>query len=251
MKKLTLLFLCCFIFNATANDKLFDVANTYYKDGKYKEAIDVYQDLIDNDLISSELYYNLGNCYYKLNKVAPTIYNYEKALQLNPNNKDVLNNLIFAKRLTIDRIEELPKSVFQNINESYLKKLHYNSWGILAVLFAFIAVGLFLLFYFSFQSGKKRLFFSLSILSILLLIVSLIVGFQQYKEELDTKEAIVFTEQITVQTEPTDNASEAFVLHEGTKVLVLDTVDEWNKIRLADGKIGWLKTSNIKLLTDF
>ena len=251
MKKLVLLFLFSCIVSVFANDKVFDVANTHYKDGQYTEAIAVYEDLIKADQVSSELYYNLGNCYYKLNKVAPAIFNYEKALQLNPANEDAKNNLIFANRLTIDRIEALPKSVFQKLDENYLSKITLNTWGVLAIVFAFVAVAMFLLFYFTYSSSKKRLFFTFSLLSLLLLLLSFGIGFQQYQKEIKTKEAIVFAEQVSVQSEPTNNSSEAFELHEGTKVLVLDAVDNWNKIKLADGKIGWLKKSTIKLLNTY
>ena len=83
------------------------------------------------------MYYNLGNSYYKLNKVGPTIYYYEKALKLNPLNDDVKNNLVFAKRLALDNIEELPKTIFQKFNKNYLQKLSYNQWAIVVVVFLF------------------------------------------------------------------------------------------------------------------
>lgn len=250
MKKLILLLFIGFIgVTAQENEELFNVANTFYKDGVYEKAIESYERLIKEDKVSSELYYNLGNCFYKLNKVAPAIYNFEKALQLNPNNKDAQNNLIFAKRLTIDRIEELPKSIFQKIDDSYLSKLHYNTWGVLTIVLAFLVVMLFLLFYFSFNSVKKRLFFSATIISFILLIISFSIGFQQYKKEINTVIAIVFSAEVSVQSEPTNDASEAFVLHEGAKVLIIDAVDEWSKIKLIDGKIGWLKSVNIKMLS--
>ena len=88
--------------------------NDFYKKGAIEKAIEAYRKIESQAVISSELYYNLGNCYYKLNNVGATIYNYEKALQLDPLNEDAANNLVFAKRLAIDRIEEVPKSVFQN-----------------------------------------------------------------------------------------------------------------------------------------
>lgn len=252
MKKWVLLFLlACSVMHAQNSQELFDAANTLYKEGKYQQAIEGYKSLIENNQVSSELYYNVGNCFYKLNQVAPAIYNYEKALQLNPNNKDVKNNLIFAKRLTIDRIEALPKSIFQKFEANYIQKLHVDYWGMIAVLFAFISVILFLLFYFSYSSTKKRFFFTLSIISVLLLIISFSIGFQQYQKKIDKKEAIIFAEEIAVQSEPTTNADEVFTLHEGTKVLVLDTVDEWNKIKLVNGKIGWLKSIHVKLLSEF
>lgn len=230
-----------------AND-LFTNANSLYKEGKYEEAIKLYEQIDDENLVSSEVYYNLANCYYKLNKIASTIYNYEKALQLNPLNEDAKNNLIIARRLTLDRIEALPKSVFQKFNENYLQKLAYNTWAIVTVVFSFIASILFLLFYFAYTPSKKRTYFTTSIISFLLLITSLIITYTQYNQANNTIEAIIFTEEVSISNEPTDNSNEVFTLHEGTKVNVLDSVDNWKKIKLTDGKVGWIKAKNLKEL---
>ncbi len=249
MKKISilLLFVISSVF-ANSDQEPFDMANSLYKEGNYQKAVETYESLIAANEVSSELYHNLANSYYKLNKVAPAIYNYEKALQLNPANEDAQNNLIFANRLTIDRIEALPKSFSQKLSDSIFSKLHFNTWGFLAIFFSFAAVALFILFFFSFSPLKKRLFFSFSLVAALFMIVSYTIAFQEYKKEEKTIEAIVFSEQVNVQTEPIINASDAFVIHEGTKVKVLDTVDDWKKIKLADGKIGWLKNTDIKTL---
>lgn len=230
-----------------AND-LFENANTLYKEGKYQQAIEIYEQIESKKEVSSELYYNLGNAYYKLNKVAPSIYNYEKALQLDPLNEDAQNNLIIANQLTLDRIEELPKSVFQKINENIFQKLTYNSWAVITILLSFLAATLFLLFYFSYTPSKKRFYFTTSILSFLILVITLTITFTQYNQTTNTVEAIVFVEEIDVKNAPTSDANEIFTLHEGTKVNVLDTVDDWNKIILIDGKIGWVKKTSLKLL---
>ncbi len=233
---------------AQNTDDLFSTANSLYKKGNYEEAVKLYEQIQSQDLVSSELYYNLGNCYYKLNKVAPTIYNYEKALKLNPLNEDAKNNLVLAKRLTLDRIEALPKSILQKFNENYLQKLAYNTWAIVTVVISFIASLFFLLFYFAYTPSKKRLYFTTSIISFLLLITSLIVTYTQYNQSKNTVEAIIFSEVVSVSNEPTNNSDEVFTLHEGTKILVLDSVDNWKKIKLADGKIGWTQSENLKEL---
>ncbi len=249
MKKvfLILLFVGQVLLGQNTNE-LFTNANNLYKNGKYEEAIELYKKIENNGLISSELYYNLGNCYYKLNKVAPTIYNYEKALQIDPTNDDAKNNLIFAKRLTLDRIEELPKSLSQKIETAIFSKISYNTWGIIAILFSSLATLLFLAYYFSDKSSLKKLYFTLSVVCVLFLLSSFGIAKHQYNKEKNTTEAIIFTEEIIVFNEPTQSADEAFKLHEGTKVLVLDAVDEWKKIKLADGKLGWIIAKNIKEL---
>lgn len=253
MKKL-FFFLCLLsstIFVAQTNsENLFQNANDLYKEGKFEEAIKIYNQIARKDSISSELYFNLGNSYYKLNNVANSIYNYEKALLLDPLNKDAANNLAFAKRMTIDNIEELPKTFLQKLEVSYLQKLSHNQWATLAVIFAFLAAILFLLFYFSNISNKKRIYFLSSIICFLLLITTVFITYQQHQKAISTKYAIIFSPKVTVNNAPISSADEIFELHEGTKVKVLDAVDSWKKIKLADGKIGWLKTENIKMLTD-
>ena len=249
MKNVVLFFVLIFQLSVAQNhDEVFANANELYQQGNYQEALEGYKKLVEQDTVSSELYHNIANCYYKLNQVAPAIYNYEKALLLNPANEDAKNNLVFAKRLTIDRIEQLPETFLQRLNKSILQQLHYDTWAILAIVFAFVAVALFLLFYFSFSSGIKRLFFVSSILSVILLITTLSFAYHQYGKAKNTIPAIVFADEVSVKSEPTSDADEAFTLHEGTKVLVLDEVGNWKKIKLADGKIGWLKRENIQLL---
>ena len=234
----------------TSVKNLFDNANLLYKEGKFEEAIKLYKEIEAKDSVSSALYYNLGNSYYKLNNVANTIYNYEKALLLNPLNSDAANNLKFARRMTIDNIEELPKTFLQRLEMNYLQKFSYNQWAILTIVFSFLAATLFLLFYFSTISNKKRIYFITSITSFFLLIFSVFITYHQYQKAINTKYAIIFSPKIAVNNAPTSNSEEIFELHEGTKVNVLDAVDTWNKIKLADGKIGWIPSKDIKMLTD-
>lgn len=232
-------------------DTLFVSANKLYRNGAFEEAIKKYKKIESQDTVSSELYLNLGNAYYKLNKVGPSIFYYEKALKLDPLNVDVKNNLIFAKRLALDNIEEVPKTVFQRINKNYLQKLSYNDWAIVVVVLSFSSAIFFLLFYFGYSSTRKRLYFTTSGISLLLLIFSIFITYNQYSQTIKNIEAIVFVKKTAVRNAPTFNSEEVFILHEGTKVVVLDAVDNWKKIKLIDGKQGWMIADEIKLLTDF
>lgn len=236
---------------AQTSDELFNNANDLYKNENIKEAIELYKKIESQGIVSSELYYNLGNSYYKLNKVGPSIYYYEKALKINPFNKDVKNNLVFAKRLALDNVAELPKTVFQKFNKNWLQKLSYNDWAIAAVVFSFLGSLLFLFFYFSDSPSKKRFYFMTSTLSFLLLIFSFLITYNQYTISKKNKLAIVFATKTAVRNAPTLNSEEVFTLHEGTKVIVLDSLDDWRKIKLADGKLGWIIANEIKLLNNF
>lgn len=249
-----ILFLLLIIANSiTAQnvDNLFTSANNLYKNGKFEEAIELYKEIESKDAVSSELYLNLGNAYYKLNKVGPTIYYYEKALNLNPLNEDVANNLVFAKRLALDNIEEVPKTFLQRFNRNYLQKLSYNQWAIVTVIFSFLAAILFLLFYFAFAPAIKRVYFTTSIISFILLIFAFSVTYNQYNLSINNREAVVFAEKTEVRNAPTLNSEEVFTLHEGAKVIVLDAVDNWKKIKLADGKLGWIIAEEIKELNSY
>ncbi|QOD59710.1 tetratricopeptide repeat protein [Polaribacter haliotis] len=252
MKKILFLFLIiASSVNAQNVDSLFVSANELYKNGQFEEAIEKYKKIESEKVISSELYYNLGNAYYKLNKVGPTIFYYEKALKIDPLNEDVKNNLIFAKRLALDNIEEVPKTVFQRFNTNYLQKLSYNQWAIIVVVLSLVASLLFLLFYFAYTPRRKRTYFTISAICFILLIATLFITYSQYNQTKNNIEAIVFAEKTEVRNAPTLNAEEVFTLHEGTKVVVLDTIDNWKKIKLIDGKIGWIISSEIKLLNNF
>ena len=249
MKKI--LFLVLIIASSTIaqnTDSLFVSGNELYRNGKFEEAIEKYKEIESRDAVSSELYLNLGNAYYKINKVGPTIYYYEKALNLDPLNADVINNLVFAKRLALDNIEEVPKTVFQRFNKNYLQKLSYNEWAIITVVFSFLASVLFLFFYFAYTPSKKRVYFTTSIISFILLIFTVSITYSQYNQSIKNKEAIVFAEKTEVRNAPTLNSEEVFTLHEGAKVIVLDAVDNWKKIKLADGKLGWIIAEEIKEL---
>ena len=243
-----MLFVSQIVLSQSAKD-LFKKANTQYKEGQYEKDIVTYHQIKELNLISSEVHYNLGNCHYKLNEVAPAIYHYEKALLIDPLNEDARNNLIFAKKLTIDNIKELPTSIFQKMDESYIKKLSYNEWAIATIVFVFLGSSLFLLFYFSYTPSLKRLFFVTSVLSFLLFIFSFIITVKEHSFSLSNLEAIIFVEETEVKNAPTLNSDDIFKHHEGTKVTVLDAVDSWKKIKIADGKIGWIRTDQIKLLT--
>lgn len=252
MKKILYIFLIIANTIAAQNaDQLFSTANDLYKNEKFEKAIALYKQIESQGLHSSELYYNLGNSYYKLNKVGPSIYYLEKALKINPLNEDAANNLIFAKRLALDKIEELPKTVLQKFNSNYLQQLSYNQWAVVVVILSILGSLLFLLFYFVDVPAKKRLYFVSSSVSFILLMIALLITFNQYSISKNRKEAIVFAEESEVRNAPTFNSEEAFILHEGTKVFVLDAIDNWKKIKLADGKIGWIIAEDIKLISNY
>jgi tetratricopeptide (TPR) repeat protein len=233
------------------NDVLFSEANTLYNAGKYAEAIDKYETILKSDVHSAELYFNLANAHYKLNNVAPTVYYYEKALLLNPTDTDIKNNIGFAKNMTVDAIDTIPQVGFSKLINAVTKTLSADGWAILAIFFTVCFVVLILVYYFSIATTPKRIAFLASMLSLFGLGIALIFAFSRYNLDTSNNPAIVFAQETQVKTEPNLRSEEAFKLHEGTKVNVIDTIGNWKEIKLTDGKTGWISAEDIKLIKDF
>lgn len=244
---LFMLMLCQISFTQEANT-LFVEGNQLYQTKKYNEAIEKFHQVEKQQLQSADLYYNLANAYYRTNQVAPAIYYYEKALQLAPNNSDIQKNIGFAKRMTIDNIEPLPTTIFQKLSRNFIQKLHYNSWAYVAVFLAFLFAVLFLVYHFSDTSIRKRLYFITGIISLLLMIISVVFAFHTFKVAGNKKEAIIFSQQTSIKSAPILSSDNVFELHEGTKVIVLEGIDNWKKIKIVDGQVGWIVSSELKEL---
>lgn len=230
------------------NGALFDKANALYNEGKYAEAVDAYTQILDSGVHSSELYYNLANAHYKLNNIAPSIYFYEKALQLSPNDVDIKDNMAFAQNMTIDDIDAIPETGIAKLIHTLTNYLSFDGWAKATVVFVFAFVILFLMYYFAYSSLKKRLAFMTSIASLALFCITLALAFHSYNLEQKDKPAIVFASESKIKSEPNSRSEELFRLHEGTKVQILDTINNWKKIKLSDGKTGWVLEDDIKPL---
>ncbi|TBN02435.1 tetratricopeptide repeat protein [Hyunsoonleella flava] len=246
-----LVVLLCFTKVEAQNNALFEEGNTLYNEGKYAEAIDKYMAILETDKHSPELYYNLGNAHYKLNNVAPSIYYFEKALRLKPKDKDIRNNLAYANNMTIDAIEDVPEVGFSKLIKRVTNTFNFDTWAKIAVACAIVYVILVLLYYFSYSSVKKRITFIASVVCLLSLCIALALAFNKYDLDKKDNPAIVFAQESQVKTEPNLRSEESFRLHEGTKVQILDTVNNWKKIKLVDGKTGWIVSEDIKRLDDF
>jgi len=231
---------------AQTNEELFSEGNNLYKNEKYTEAIEVYTSIEKQGLKSDDLFFNLGNCYYKLNKVAPAIYYYEKALKANPMHQDATFNLAFAKRMTIDVIEDLPQTFLQRFSSNVIQKLTFDTWAIIAVVASFLASLLFLLYHFSYSSKKKLFYFNTSILTVFIVLISVFFAFHNYKTVQQNRAAIIFVAKVEIKNAPSTSSEAIFELHEGTKVIILDELDNWKKIKIADGKIGWIYADDLK-----
>ncbi len=231
---------------AQVPDSLFVAANKSYQQEKYMEALEGYQKIEKLDLKSASLYFNMANIYYKTNQVAPAVLYYEKALKLAPNDKDIRFNLDFANRMILDNIEPLPKSLWQKFMDGIILRYTYETWAKIAVSLAFLFAILFLMYHFSYSTSKKRIYFITSILSVIFVTTSLFFAYRNKHYVDNNIEAIIFSSEADVKSAPTNSSDVYFELHEGTKVIILESLDNWRKIKIADGKMGWITTNNLK-----
>lgn len=224
----------------------FEKGNDLYQKGKYDLAAKAYESVLAENKESAELYFNLGNCYYKLQQTAPAIYNYEKALVLDPSNTAVLNNIKFAQKQTIDEIKVVPKVGFGKLIRDFTGIYSFDTWAWIAVGFSALFLLFFLGYYLSQTVVLKRIFFLGMFIIIVLILISISAAFFEKSHFDNEKPAIVFAESAEVRSEPQKASGTIFVLHEGTKVYVEETLENWKKIQLTDGTEGWIDGKSIK-----
>lgn len=252
MKKIkTLLYIGVLLISAIGlgqNEHLFERGKDQYKNKEYQEAVNSWKEVLKNDEASAALYFNLGNAYYKLNQIGPSIYYYEKALQLSPNDSEIKNNLTFAENVRIDSIEPLPQSIFSKWYQGIATIFTFDGWAILSVICSIGFVAFFLLYYFSYTEKKKRILFASSLVMVMVLVAALSMAFLTYDDHIEDRPAIIFANELEVKSEPSLGSNSIFILHEGTKVQIVAQDGDWFRILLADGKDGWIPASELKQL---
>ena len=233
--------------NTQGLDSIFDQSNAFYTDGKYQMAIDGYKDILNSGFESAELYYNLGNAFYKLNNIPESNFFYEKARSISPTDEDILINLSYAQNLRIDKIEKLPITQTQNLKINILNLLSERGWSVLLIILAWIACVSFNLYLSVNNSGNKRIFFTQFIILMIGFIVVFTINYEK-KNLNNEKFAIIYDKETEVWSEPNKISELKFLLHEGTKVKQVDTIQDWVNIQLENGTLGWIQSSSIKTL---
>lgn len=252
MKKILFIFLLHLIAPFTSfadhNQHLFEQANKLYQQEQYSLAIEKYLEIRNSGMESWELYYNLGNSYYKTRQFGRAILNYERALQLNPKNEDIRFNLDLANLTVVDKIIVPP----QFITTKFWNRVK-QLWGMktltwLAIGFYFLLATLLIIKIISRSPAIQRML-NIILIPIIVLFLSIATIFIiRAQENKTSRYAIVLTDKIDVLSSPGMQATELFSLHEGLKVKVEEIRDDWAKIRLADGKVGWVRKDFFEII---
>ena len=233
------------------NQALFSDATRHYNQGEYQQALENYGKILENGEHSAALYFNMGNCHYKLGDIGPGIYYYEKALLLSPKDGEILNNLAYAQNMRLDAIQEMPKGEIAEFYDRMVSFFTYDQWAYTAVLLIILFVLSYLCYYFLRAANQKRIALISGLFLLALGVVSLLLAYLELQRFNKDNPAIVFAKEVKVSSEPNTGSSTIFILHEGTKVKVVEALGDWEKIRLSDGQTGWLLAETIKKIKDF
>lgn len=231
-----------------AQDLELNIANDLYANNKFNEATEKYESIIASGYEAPEIYFNLGNAYFKQGALAMSILNYERALLLKPNDEDVTFNLAMARQQVVDKIEVIDQFfVTQWVSQLQLK-FSSDYWAIISMLTFIIFITMAFLFVFSRSSALKKMAFFAGITLVIISGISINMSYAQKERLTERNSAIILTGSVTVKGSPDSSGTELFILHEGSKVTISDKVGEWVEIKLLDGNIGWIEASHIEVI---
>ncbi|MDF9829581.1 tetratricopeptide repeat protein [Parabacteroides sp. PF5-6] len=242
------LFIFCAGFSVYAQDEAIKEAEMAYTQENYEEAIQKYEAILTSYGESSQIYYNLGNAYYKAGQIAPAILNYERALLLDPGDADIRFNLQLAKQRAVDKIEPVGEFFLTRWFHAIANMGSTDSWAKLGIFCFLLFIGCLLLFFFSRWARMKKVGFYLGIVLLVIVIFSNIFARNQKNELINRTEAIVFSPTVTVKSSPDASGTDLFILHEGTKVSIKSTLGEWNEVESEDGNVGWMPKKDIQII---
>lgn len=247
MKKQLIITLLALFFSgyALANDDMFVKANQGYKTKDYGKALELYLNIAEDE-VSSSLLYNIGNTYFRLGDYANSILHYERALRLEPRNKDINNNLRVAKaRLKGDTYimpEFVLKKFWNNISNLFLP----STWTIITIALFLVSFLFFILYRFSID--RKVAYFYIFIMSLILTLSSLSLGINRENRLNDRSYVIIINDNVVGKTSPDSNTGGNHVLYKGQKARIIEELDIWYRIRLEDGKELWSEKSNFAII---
>lgn len=234
---------------ASQQDSLWNAGVECYANDDFSGALECFRALEDQGYSSAELYYNMGNTYFKMSGyIAYAVLYYERALKLDPSYKDARANLDFAHQFTLDKIEKVPEFVLVTWFKSFRETLSSDGWAYVALASLVLVAILLLAFRFGRSMAIRKISFVFAIIVAIFMLLSVIFSFGLRSEILGTDGAIVINPVSSVKSSPNASGKSLFIIHEGTKVTILEELGEWNKVELCDGRQGWILKREIETI---
>ncbi len=224
------------------------LADSAYIRNDFTTAIHIYEMILRTGE-SADIYYNLGNSYYKIGDIAKAILNYERALILKPANKDIRSNLEIARAKTVDKVTDVPELFFITWLKSITNSMGIQSWAIIAISFFLLFIVSIYFFFFSTKIVARKTFFILALFFLVFCVIANISAAFQRRVRLNRMNAIIISPSVTIRSTPNDNGTSLFILHEGRKVFIKDdSMKDWKEIQLEDGNVGWVKKNDLEVI---
>ncbi len=248
MKHLFLL-ICSVILGLSAMAQTKDVADSLYQKEDYQQAAKAYEGILSKQGVAAEIYYNLGNCYYKLENIPLAILNYERALVLSPGDGDIRSNLAFARGKTIDKVTPATEMFFITWWRNFTHFQSLTAWAYAAVAsFVLALIGL-LFYFFAYNINVRKIGFYSALFFLFLVLLTNLAAYSQYNEIANHTGAIVMDAAVTVKSSPSENSTDLFVIHEGSKVEILDSsMQSWIEVKFEEGKQGWIPVKAVEII---
>lgn len=225
--------------------ELFHEANISYKEKDYAKAISLYDSIVHMGYVSSDLFFNLGNAYYKTGAIAPAILNYERAKKLDPGNEDIEFNLKIVNLRVADRIEPVPELFFLKWVKNFVIRQSSDGWARLSIILIWVAFIFGAAVLMIGNAGVRRLSFLFAVIALICSLIFTFLSYNQYQFQKSSQAAIVFVTNAYIKSAPASDSADLFILREGVKVDIMETDGSWQRIKLADGKVGWIEKSQV------
>jgi tetratricopeptide (TPR) repeat protein len=229
-------------------EELFLRANHSYRAEKYEEAIRIYNNILSQGFENANLYYNLGNCYFRLEQIGQSILYYEKARKINPNESDLIYNLELANLRVVDRIEIPPRFFMFNWWDKLKWYFSLDDLVMFIILLFFLVVLILIGRLFIRWEKLRTILMSLVFITSFIFLFWIYILFIRIDEYKNKVEAVILAPSVTVVSAPDENSTDMFILHEGVKILLNEQREEWVNISLADGKTGWIKNDVLGII---
>lgn len=236
------------LFAKPAAEKELATANQFYINHQYEEAGSIYEDLIRRGYESSDLHYNAGNVYFRLNQIGKAILHYEKAVKLNPHNQDAIFNLKIANLKVVSKIVPMSDFFLVKWFKGILQFFEFDSWAISQIIFGFLMLGFFSLYFFVSVNKVQKLGFYGGVLSLGLMLFSAIFAWSAKSSLMSHNYGIILVDMYHLKSEPSAQSKEILTVREGVKFMKLETIGQWNQIKLSDGNIGWIEKSAFEMI---
>ncbi|NLO19649.1 MAG: tetratricopeptide repeat protein [Ignavibacteria bacterium] len=253
MRKALYFLIAVFLFSSISlmakdADAAFKKANQLYQKEDYLAAVELYESIAKKGNCSYEVYYNLGNAYFRTEEFARAILNYERAAKLSPEDSEIKFNLSIARTKIVDKIEPIERFFLVQAWNDLLNSFSSGSWGIFVVIAVWLGFAALSVFFFTYRNSLKKLNFIFALVFFSITAIAIFFASQKYEIESKRNSAIIMIPSAYVKSSPDAGASDLFILHDGTKVELLDELGNWKKIRIEDGNIGWISDQAIEII---